>query len=227
MANLLSDADVVDVEAYDWLIADTSRPDFGDCVTDEEIDEAVVLRDSAIIGRAGEEVYAKWVSPTDKANWLMQKEKAKGDARLFGDHRDSQANDSWTSNPGLACFGLRCPQWVNRYDSLSQSSGADMLRVGLGIDQLDLSNILVAELAARRLIQIETLVARNPASPNYTGLELLMEQNVGATGQAVTLTFNNWVASKLKDRANVQKLTRLYKEEFGGDRGSVPTSEEK
>ena len=65
MANLLNDADVVDVEAYDWLIADTSRPDFGDRVTDEEIDEAVVLRDSAIIGRAGEEVYAKWVSPTD------------------------------------------------------------------------------------------------------------------------------------------------------------------
>ena len=102
-----------------------------------------------------------------------------------------------------------------------------MLRVGLGIDQLDLSNIFVAELAVRRLIQIETAVARNPASPDYTGPELLMEQSVGATGQAVTLTFNNWVASKLKDRANVQKLTRLYKEEFGGNRGSVPTSEEK
>ena len=86
----------------------------------------------------------------------------------------------------------------------------DMIRVGISTDQLDLSNLLMAEFCVRRLIQIEMAVARNPSSPDYSGLDLVMEQPVGAAGQAVTMDFNNWVAGKLKGRANIQKQARLY-----------------
>ena len=82
-----------------------------------------------------------------------------------------------------------------------------MLRVGISIDQVDVSNLLSAE--------------RNPSSPAYSGLDLVMEQPVGAAGQAVTMDFNNWVAGKLKERANIQKQARLCREEFGGRRRAV------
>ena len=47
-----------------------------------------------------------------------------------------------------------------------------------------------------------------------------MEQPVGAAGQAIAMGFNNWVAGRLKERANIQKQAQLYKEEFGGKRSS-------
>ena len=95
-------------------------------------------------------------------------------------------------------------------------------RVLCDIVRVDLSNLLCSELVVRRLIQIEMAVARNPNSPDYSGLDLVMEQPVGAAGPAVTMDFTNWISGKLKERANVQKQARLYREEFGGrrDRGN-------
>ena len=36
----------------------------------------------------------------------------------------------------------------------------------------------------------------------------------------MTTTFNSWIATKLKERANVQKQARLYREEFDAIRGN-------
>ena len=115
--------------------------------------------------------------------------------------------------------------WSNAFGVFQFSAAAhehkvlcDMVRVGIATDQLDLSNLAMTELGVRRSIQIEMAVARNASAPDYSGLDLVMEQPVGSYGQAVPMEFNNWVAGKLKEKANIQKQARFYKEEFGSRR---------
>ena len=255
MANLFNDAGVEEIQAFEWVVADVTRGDFGEIVHEDEVEDGVILRDSALVERDGEEVYVRRIPAADRVAWIERKEKTKGDIRLLGDHRDGQgkrfldfkAGVTLMRNTELEDWPLAGPRAVMEYLTAvregatdmtsyhlnwSQSSGVshfsaaahehkvlcDMIRVGIATDQLDLSNLLMAEITIRRLIQIEMAVARNPSAPDYSGLDLVMEQPVGVSGQAVTLGFNNWLAGRLKDRANVQKQARLYREEFGGRR---------
>ena len=71
----------------------------------------------------------------------------------------------------------------------------------------------------RRLVQIETAVSRSPLNPDFTGLEMVLEDPIGAGGEANTSTFNNWLAGKLKEKANIAKQSRLFKEEFRSGKG--------
>ena len=73
-------------------------------------------------------------------------------------------------------------------------------------------------------MQIETAVGRSPLSPDFTGLELMLEDPIGAGGEAVTLTFDNWLAGNLKEKANIAKQTRLYREEFQSGRPGASSS---
>ena len=256
MANLFNDQMVADVDSYDWVIADVSHPDFGAVVPDDEVEEGVNLRDSGLVERDGGEVFIKRIASAHRADWILQKEKTKGDVRLLGNHVDGQGKrfldfrsgvtlmrntpfDDWPlSGPRAVLEFLKAVRegssdMVSYHHNWVMTSGvsnfsaaahehkilADIIRVGIATDQVDLSNLMMAELAVRRVVQIEMAVARNPSAPDYSGLDLVMEQPVGEHGQAVTLGFNNWLASKLKDRANVQKQARLYREEFGSRRG--------
>ena len=258
MANLFNDAGAAAVDAYEWVVADVSGGDFRAPVSDDMIDEGVLLQDSAIVEIDGEEVFARRIAVADKASWIAEKESSKGDLRILGSRlqgwpgktcfldfksgvtkmRDSKLEDWPLSGPRAALEFLMsvreaATDMTAYHLSCSNASGAsqfsaaahehkvvcDMIRVGIPADQLDLSNLVLSELAVRRIIQIEMAVSRNPSAPDYSGLDLVMEQPVGAYGQAVTMEFNNWVAGKLKERSNIQKQARLYKEESGlGDR---------
>lgn len=126
---------------------------------------------------------------------------------------------NWAQHLGVSTFGAA----FHEHRVLT-----DALRAFLSVDQLDVSNLLGVEILVRRIIQIETAVARNPTSPDYSGLDVVMEQSIGAGGEAQVGTFNEWVSSKLKERSQIQKQARLYREEFrhkgatdasDGDRG--------
>ena len=69
---------------------------------------------------------------------------------------------------------------------------------------------------------METAVARNSQSPDFSGLELMLEESVGQGGEAITTSFNAWIASKLKEKANIAQQARLYKEEFRGQSSGSP-----
>lgn len=92
----------------------------------------------------------------------------------------------------------------------------NVLRAALEIDQLDIANSLAFELICRRLVQLETATARSPLNPDFSGLEMVLEDQVGPGGEAVTTTFSTWLSTKLKEKASIAKQTRLYKEEFRG-----------
>ena len=102
----------------------------------------------------------------------------------------------------------------------------NMLRAAIETDQLDVTNALSMEILCRRIVQLETATARSPLNPDFSGLELVLEDPVGQGGEAVTASFNAWFAEKLKEKASVAKQTRLYKEEFraGGSHAEATSS---
>eukprot|EP00438_Fugacium_kawagutii_P028529 Skav222526 [mRNA] locus=scaffold2875:77220:78404:+ [translate_table: standard] len=252
MNNLFNDATLQEVDSYEWLVADTSREDFGEKVSDEVVDQGVTLHDSALVEIEGEEVYAVRVAISKKDDWMKSKEESKGDPRLLGYFNDGQGRrflefgeaidlmgektfDDWPLTGPRACLeflkSVRSSstdlityhlQW-SRNSGVSQYAAAlfehralcDCLKSLIQVDQVDVSSLLGAEFMVRRLVQIETAVSRNPASPDYSGLELLMESGVGSTGEARVVKFQEWVAARLKEKAQVQKQARLYREEFG------------
>ena len=89
----------------------------------------------------------------------------------------------------------------------------EILRLGLCRDQLDITNLLSFELATRRLVQLEVAVARSPSSPDFNGLDILLENPVSDGGSAQTKNLDTWVTDRLKERANIQKQARLFREE--------------
>ena len=116
---------------------------------------------------------------------------------------------------------------VNSYSMVAHDHKVlcSILRSALETDQIAVVNSLAFELLVRRLVQMETAVARNSQNPDFSGLELMLEESVGVGGEAVTTTFNTWIASKLKEKANIAKQARLYKEEFRGTSAAGPPAQ--
>jgi hypothetical protein len=84
------------------------------------------------------------------------------------------------------------------------------------------------ELVVRRLVQLEIAVSRSPSAPEFAGLDLLMENPVTEGGAATTRALDQWLTEQLKAKAQIQKQTRLYKEEVGyghRDRGGLEGGE--
>ncbi|CAK8989683.1 Uncharacterized protein SCF082_LOCUS1918 [Durusdinium trenchii] len=91
----------------------------------------------------------------------------------------------------------------------------ETLRLGFSKDQLDLSNLCSFENICRRLVVLEIAASRNPSAPDFTGLDVVTEAPISQHGQAQVSTVTSWVTERLKERAQIQKQSRLFKEEFG------------
>ena len=111
-------------------------------------------------------------------------------------------------------------QWVknsgvNQHSSVvhEHRNLLEVVRLALTRDQLDVSNLLSMELLVRRVVQLEVAVARNSSSPDYSGLEVLLDNPLSEGGAANTRALDEWVASRLKEKAQIAKQNRLYREE--------------
>ena len=112
-------------------------------------------------------------------------------------------------------------EWV-RYSRISNSSAIahehrsliETLRLGFSKDQLD-CNLTCMVNVVRRLIVLEMAVARSPAAPDFTGLDVVSETPTAVQGQAYVSAITSWVTERLKERSQIQKQARLLKEEFG------------
>lgn len=56
-------------------------------------------------------------------------------------------------------------------------------------------------------------MSRNPSSPDFAGLDIVAEAPVNSQGSAYVASMSSWITDKLKERANIQKQSRLFKEE--------------
>ena len=94
----------------------------------------------------------------------------------------------------------------------------ETLRWAIQYDQLDVTMTASSELIARRLVQIEAAVKKNPKIPDFSGLDIMLDANTDASGAAVTTTFNTWVADQQKAAAQISKQNRVLKEELDAQR---------
>ena len=112
---------------------------------------------------------------------------------------------TWVRSSGVSSGGAI----AHEHRSLCEA-----LRLGLSKDQLDLSNLSCFEHLVRRLLTLEIAVARSPNAPDVSGLEVVAENPIAATGQAYVSNMTSWITDRLKEKANIQKQSRLFKEEF-------------
>ena len=111
-------------------------------------------------------------------------------------------------------------EWI-RLSGVSRKSSAaivhqslcEVLRLAHFYDQIDSSSLACLEHVARWLIQVELAVERNPQQPNYEGLDILTGLSVSSDGRATTSKFAEWVSNRMKDRANIWRQERLFKQE--------------
>jgi hypothetical protein len=83
----------------------------------------------------------------------------------------------------------------------------------LEVDQLDVSSLASAELLVRRLYQIELAVERNPRSPDFEGLEALLETVAKPSGGVSLPTLSKWFSDLQQKEAFTLKQFRLAAEE--------------
>ena len=92
-----------------------------------------------------------------------------------------------------------------------------ILRHQIEYDQVEVTNLVAAELVARRVVQIQKAIRRSPKHPDFTGLDQLMASQLDETGGVVTSKFDEWVAQEQKTQAIIMKNTRLLQEEKDSD----------
>ena len=155
---------------------------------------------SEAIDMMTEAKYEDWPLTGPRACLEVLKSVRSGASDLVGYHLQ------WAHSSGISSYAAAL---------FEHRTLCDCLKNFIQIDQVDPSSLLGTEYMVRRIIQIEPAVNRNPASPDYSGLEVIMESGIGSTGEARAVKFQEWVGALLKDRAQVQKQARLYKEEFG------------
>ena len=89
----------------------------------------------------------------------------------------------------------------------------EVVRLMLQFDQLDGSSLASCELLLRRLYQIELAVRKSPKSPDFDGLEFLLETAVDASGAAVLPSIAKWLGETQHKEAFTLKQMRLWTEE--------------
>ena len=151
---------------------------------------------------------------------VLMSEETLADFPLGGDVRAvKEFVQSVSDGPGsLARYHV---DWL-RLSGINDSSSiththrnlCEALRMMISYDQVNPCNLASAEYLVRWLIMVETAVERNPRSPDFHGLSLIMGGPTTAEGKAVTSKFSEYLTSKLKERATVWKQERLYREEL-------------
>lgn len=121
---------------------------------------------------------------TDFKDWQFQGPRA---AREFLSSINESGTDlgayhlQWVKNSGVNTHRSVCHEHRNL---------VEVVRLALCKDQLDVSNLMCMELVVRRLVQLEVAVSRNSTSPDYAGLDILLE-NPGTMNMLKTMDIKN------------------------------------
>ena len=137
---------------------------------------------------------------------------------IVGTKASRELHQSISEGPGN--FLSYHAEWLRLSGVSGKSSSAhihrnlcEALRLMHSYDQIDASSLASAETLTRWMIQVELAVERSPTSPDYSGLDIVAGTATLPDGRASTSKFNEWVSSKLKERASVWKQERLYRQE--------------
>ena len=92
------------------------------------------------------------------------------------------------------------------------------IHAGLQVDQVDGSNLLCMERAARRFVEIQSAVKRNPKHPDFVGLGFGTQSNVDESGAIRTGAYHDWLAEQQKVDGRAAKYAREHREEMAAEK---------
>ena len=140
------------------------------------------------------------------------------DFPIFGTKAAREFHLAVSEGPGN--FVSYHTEWLRLSGVSRRSSAAHVhqalcegLRLLHQYDQVDSSGTAIGEHLTRWLIQTEIAVERNPMQPDYQGLDVIAGTSTMQDGRANTNKFNDWVSSKMKERASIWKQERLFRQE--------------
>eukprot|EP00435_Cladocopium_sp_Y103_P036711 s704_g9.t1 len=239
MAVILGEGALPESETFTWVISEPEHPGFG-----TEVDRAILHDPSTGLSFAakgvvqinGEETFVERVLTKDLVDWRKTKMLGQADAvALMKQHEESGFPISGTRASrelheavasGAGNFVSYHSEWMRLSGVSRRSSSAivhqslcEILRLAHFYDQIDSSSLASMEHVTRWLIQVELAVERNPQQPNYEGLDILSGTSVSSDGRAATTKFVEWVSNRMKDRANIWRQERLFKQEKQSQRG--------
>ena len=167
---------------------------------------------------------------------LMKEPGSEADFPISGVRAARELHDSIARGPGN--FVTYHAEWLRQSGVGKKASAAhihrslcESLRLMHSWDQIDSSSTAIGEHLSRWLIQTEVAVDRNPAQPDYAGLDIISGTSITAEGRAATSKFTEWLGARLKERAGVWKQERLYAQEKrmqkgkGGGKGGDDSSD--
>ena len=85
------------------------------------------------------------------------------------------------------------------------------------VDRVNSRQLASAEHRARRLLQIQRAVRKNPRNPEFDGLESFMMHMPSSAGVAHAPKFDKYIAEEQKTQAQILKQQRMQKEEVDAD----------
>ena len=89
----------------------------------------------------------------------------------------------------------------------------ETIRLAVCVDHLDCTNLACMEHVVRRSVALELAVERNPRHPDYSGLDIVEGGVVTSKGAVRMATFREHVSGRQKERANIMKQERMFREE--------------
>ena len=92
-----------------------------------------------------------------------------------------------------------------------------VLKLGLTYDQLDAPNLAAFEQIARRVMEIQSAVRRNPRHPQFDVMESTATAFVDEVGGARATTYNEWLTEQQRSEGKRLKAAREYREEQAAD----------
>ena len=84
-------------------------------------------------------------------------------------------------------------------------------------DLLNGTNLASAEMASRRVLQIQKAVRKNPKSPDFTGLDYYMASALDPSGGLSTSSFETHISKIQLTAAQIMRQNRLLGEEISSD----------
>lgn len=93
-----------------------------------------------------------------------------------------------------------------------------VLKLAIGYDQVDCSNLASVEQVVRRLLEIQVAVRRNPKHPTFDAFDYNTRGTVDEVGGARASGYNEWIAEQQKIAAKTLKSIREWREEQASER---------
>eukprot|EP00435_Cladocopium_sp_Y103_P054849 s429_g18.t1 len=208
MAMVLNDEDMEEIPAHVWVFSDPASSHLGVEVPLDILPTAVTLERRGLVEYQGSVEGIEEIPQSELKSYPETRKGTLGDLRLIGNHADAS--------------GKRFISLQDAFPLFKESSMADWGFSGPRAVKEYLQSIREAsnDLASYHLQWLQHSGANPRTALVHEHRNILEVLRLTQTGAASTRALDLWLTEQLKEKAQIQKQTRLFREEMGhGTRG--------